>query len=114
MTDVVHKYVSDAIFKRLLVLLFFLNIIDAFATLFWVTNGIADEANPIMYEWLNLGPIAFLSVKLALVSVGVFLLWSFKDYALSKIAIIPGMMMYGFVTIMHFIIAYDSFILGSW
>ena len=48
MTDAIHRYLNDSIFKRILVLLFFLNAVDAFATLYWVTNGIATEANPIM------------------------------------------------------------------
>jgi|MDTB01.2.fsa_nt_gb hypothetical protein len=114
MIDTIHGYLSDSIFKRLLVFLFLLNMIDAFATLYWVTNGIADEANPIMYEWLNLGPMAFISVKLFLVGLGVSLLWAFREHALSKVAIIPGLLMYGTVTVMHCIIAYDSFILGTW
>ena len=114
MTDAIHRYLNDSIFKRSLVLLFFLNAVDAFATLYWVTNGIATEANPIMYEWLNLGPLAFLSVKLTLVTLGVSLLWAFRDYALSKVVIVPGMLMYGFVTVMHCIIAFDTFNLGSW
>ena len=109
MIDRVNRYLSDSIFKRLLILLFSLNALDAFATLYWVMNGIASEANPVMDEWLNLGPIPFIVVKLGLVTVGVYFLWTFRKFKLSKLSVLPVLILYLLVTVMHSLIAYDTF-----
>ena len=106
MIDYVLKFLDDLTFKRVLLLLFLLNIFDAFATLFWVTNGIAAEANPIMHEWLNLGSGLFLAVKLSLVSVGIYFLWAFRDFYLSKLLAVPALGVYCFAAMMHVLIAF--------
>jgi len=112
MIDRVDKYLSDHIFKRLLILLFSLNALDAFATLYWVTNGIATEANPIMAEWLNLGALPFVAAKISLVSIGIYFLWLFRSLRLSKISVLPVLALYLLVTVMHSLIAYDTFFKG--
>lgn len=50
------------------------NLIDMVLTLLVVTTGIAVEANPVMASLLAHGPVTFSLAKLAVVSVGVWVL----------------------------------------
>jgi cytochrome bd-type quinol oxidase subunit 2 len=59
---------------RAATLLLILNVLDAAFTLAWTTAGMAREANPLMVEVLGHSPVLFMVAKLALVSLGVFLL----------------------------------------
>lgn len=52
-----------------------LNLVDAIFTLVYTRLGVAHEANPLMQQALMASPLAFMAVKLALVSLGVLLLW---------------------------------------
>lgn len=52
-----------------------LNIFDAFATITWVNNGIAKEANPLMEILIIHSPALFLLGKMTLVVVGCLILW---------------------------------------
>ena len=52
-----------------------LNVFDAFATLTWVKNGIAREANPLMEVLINHSPSLFLFGKMMLVVGGCLILW---------------------------------------
>lgn len=55
-----------------------LNLADALFTLVYVEAGVATEANPLMHTALRESPVAFMAVKLALVSLGVWLLWRWR------------------------------------
>jgi len=55
-----------------------LNLLDAIFTLLYTSVGIATEANPLMDRALATSPIAFMLAKLALVSLGVWLLWRLR------------------------------------
>jgi len=59
----------------LLVLLFFLNLADAFATYYWVTAGIAEELNPVALALLDIHPYVFLFVKCLFGSLSLVILW---------------------------------------
>jgi hypothetical protein len=61
---------------KYIVLLGILNAIDAFMTYFWVSNGLAEEANPIMAWLINLHISLFVVGKIAIVSFfSLFLLY---------------------------------------
>jgi hypothetical protein len=55
-----------------------LNLVDAIFTLVYVRMGMATEGNPLMGQALSHSPVGFMSVKLALVSGGVLLLWRLR------------------------------------
>lgn len=60
---------------RLLILLVLLNMVDALATVHWVSMG-ATEANPIMAFYLAHSVFAFYAVKTWLIFPPVMMLWS--------------------------------------
>lgn len=55
-----------------------LNLVDAMFTLIYTRVGVATEANPLMAQALAASPLAFMAAKLALVSLGVALLWRLR------------------------------------
>jgi hypothetical protein len=63
---------------RLVYILAVLILIDLTATLFWVTHGLATEANPIMDFFLQYSPLLFIIAKLGLSGVGVYILYYFR------------------------------------
>jgi len=67
--------------RRIIRLVYFLAvliIIDLSATLFWVHNGLATEANPIMDFFLQYSPVLFVLAKLGLSTVGIYILYFFR------------------------------------
>ena len=92
---------NDKIIKSLLIILILLNLVDAFTTIHWVSNGIAYEANPIMNYLLSSGQIPFLFVKVFLVFCGCWLLWVFRKRNFTKISILILLFVYVFIMIKH-------------
>jgi hypothetical protein len=74
------------------------NLLDAILTMVWVGSGVATEANPILAPLL-VWPALFVCVKVALVSLGVWIL---------RAASVRG---YGVATMALGIIAVSSFLL---
>ena len=67
--------------RRIVRLVYFLAaliIIDLTATLLWVHNGLATEANPIMAFFLEFSPLLFVIAKLGLSAVGIWILYYFR------------------------------------
>ncbi|MCA9602508.1 MAG: DUF5658 family protein [Polyangiales bacterium] len=64
--------------KGLLVGTLLFNLLDLVLTLVVVLTGLAIEANPVMAEALDAGPLPFSLVKLALVSMGVWIIWRYR------------------------------------
>ena len=64
---------------RLVYFLAVLIVVDLTATLFWVKNDLATEANPIMDFFLQHSPILFVLAKLGLSGVGLYILYSFRQ-----------------------------------
>tara|TARA_R110002012_G_scaffold295464_1_gene492000 strand:+ start:176 stop:496 length:321 start_codon:yes stop_codon:yes gene_type:complete len=60
-------------------------IIDLTATLFWVSNDLATEANPIMDAFLQVSPVLFVVAKLGLSAVGIWILYYFRKRFKRKI-----------------------------
>tara|TARA_R100001129_G_C5292369_1_gene240042 strand:- start:42 stop:338 length:297 start_codon:yes stop_codon:yes gene_type:complete len=50
------------------------NLVDIYATLWFIKNNLAIEANPLMYEALNIGTAFFIFSKLFLVIGGCYIL----------------------------------------
>jgi len=94
----------------------FLNVLDAAFTLHWVNSGLAEEANPLLSEIAQSHPIFFMSVKLGLVSLGSWLLWSRRHRPLAVIAIFLAFIVYYCVVLYHveFLASLVRAILRGW
>lgn len=63
---------------RLVYILAVLILIDMTATLFWISNNLATEANPLMDFFLQFSPLLFVLAKLGLSGVGIYILYYFR------------------------------------
>lgn len=74
------------------IILYLLNVVDAFFTIYWIGNG-AIELNPLMAFFINLGTLYFLIVKipLAAVMVAILLACSRKSHVKSILLFLTGM-----------------------
>ena len=61
--------------RTIVVAVIVLNLFDAVLTLLWVQLGVATEANVLLEGVLSRSAVLFMVVKMALVSLGVGLLW---------------------------------------
>lgn len=59
-----------------------LNVFDAFATLTWIMQGVAIEANPLMAELIDISPLFFLTVKMGTVICGCLYLWKHRKVSI--------------------------------
>jgi hypothetical protein len=64
-------------------LLFTLNALDAFLTIYWVRNGFATEGNQLMAGLLDMGNAPFLTVKIMVGTVAAIVLsrWGYLRIA---------------------------------
>jgi hypothetical protein len=83
------------------VLLFTLNLIDAFLTVFWVRNGYAPEGNLLMATLLDLGDIPFLAVKVAIGVVAAYSFWNWSQFKLARYGLSAALVAYGAVMGIH-------------
>ena len=81
--------------------IFSLNVIDAVATIIWVSTGLAIEANPMMERLLNYHPLAFLVVKLTLVLLGSILLWRFRERVFAVVVLVSLFLVYYGLLLYH-------------
>lgn len=81
--------------------IFALNVLDALATVFWVSSGLAYEANPLMAELLQVHPGLFALGKLTLVGLGLSLLWRHRDHLLSALSTVVLTVVYLGVVLYH-------------
>tara|TARA_B100001123_G_C15341502_1_gene1035168 strand:- start:5199 stop:5516 length:318 start_codon:yes stop_codon:yes gene_type:complete len=92
---------KNVLFFLALLFLLFLNIFDAFATIYWIENGLAIEANPLMDDWLNLGSNYFLTLKLGIVLFSTLMLWKVRNRKLTYFLLAPVFMIYIYVCAKH-------------
>lgn len=86
----------DGIIRTTLVL----NLLDAVFTLAWVTAGFAEEANPLLTELVRY-PVLFMSAKLALVSLGSWALWRYRQRPTAVVAIFTAFLVYYLILLYH-------------
>lgn len=87
-----------------------LNLLDALFTLFWVVNGLAQEANPLLDEIVQQHPLAFVTAKLGLVSLGSLLLWRYRHRPLAVVGIFVAFLAYYGLLLIH--VDYLAWVLG--
>ena len=78
-----------------------LNVFDVFATLILVGGGYAREGNPLMAKLLELGPLPFALVKIAMVTFGAYCLYCFARHDLAQAGAILACAAYGMLAIYH-------------
>jgi len=77
------------------------NLIDLVSTVTFVTLGYAEEANPLMASLLELGAPVFAAAKIAMVSVGVYVLWRFRHLAVARAGSVAVSAAYGALMLYH-------------
>ena len=77
-----------------IILLLLLNIVDATVTIVVIDAGIAEEINPIMDFFLQMGYIHFLLVKFVAVSLASYVFWHFRDRKSATIGMVLSLCLY--------------------
>ena len=80
--------------SRAILLLFFLNLIDALITLVWVGSGLAPEANNLMATVLDWGVVPFLLIKLGMGAFAGVVLSYGSEYKLARIGVTVALVAY--------------------
>ena len=78
-----------------------MNVLDAILTIYWISAHKAVEANPLLAELAHSHPLRFVTVKLALVSLGSGLLWRLRRNPLAVIGIFAAFLGYYFLLVYH-------------
>jgi len=78
-----------------------LNLLDAIFTLLWVRAGLAREANLMIDRLVEHHALAFFGVKLGLVGMGSWLLWTRRDRPAAVVAIFVAFLAYYLVLLYH-------------
>lgn len=66
------------------ILLFFLNLMDANLTLFWVRTNAATEGNGLMARLIEMGNAPFLLVKVLVGAFSAYVLYRFSRYKVAR------------------------------
>lgn len=85
-----------------------MNIVDGLATYMWVTNGIADEKNPLMDFLINIDPLLFLFLKVFIGSFCIRYFWK-KPHMAPALSVV--FLVYSYVTYLHLNICLHIFLL---
>lgn len=83
------------------VLLFLLNVVDAFLTVYWVRHGYATEGNQLMATLLDLGNFYFILVKVGVGVVAAFCFWNWKEFRLARVGLSVALVLYAGVMGIH-------------
>lgn len=85
----------------LIVAIIVLNVLDAIFTLAWVQSGLAEEANAFMRDLAHEQALFFVVAKVALVSLGCFVLWRRRTHPLAVVSIFVAFAAYYLVLLLH-------------
>lgn len=80
--------------SRAILVLFFLNVVDAVTTLVWVKGDLAPEANHLMATVLEWGVLPFLLIKLGMGAVTGVVLYYGSEYKLARIGVAIALVAY--------------------
>ncbi len=84
-------------------LLFVLNLLDGFLTVFWVHNGFASEGNQMMARLLEVGYVPFLAVKIAVGAIASLVLWHWGNFSLARYGLTVVLAIYISLMGIHFL-----------
>jgi hypothetical protein len=96
---------APPILRVVVVALVILNLLDAVFTLTWVQLGVATEANVLLSHVLDASAVAFVLVKIGLVSLGVELLWRQRRRPLAVLGLVICFLAYNVLLVYHLGIA---------
>lgn len=91
----------DRLLHAVLGLTVVFNLLDAAFTLFAVRSGLAVEANPLMNELLSHGPMSFMLGKVAMVSLGILLLWRLRRLRMAMVGSVAAFLTYAGIVGWH-------------
>jgi len=94
---------SDRTVKISLFLLFFLNIVDATATITLINAGLVKEWNPLMNAAIEHSVFCFVFFKLLAVYTACVIFWYFRDWKAARIGMIGCLIGYSLL-LLHFCI----------
>lgn len=94
-----------SLLRVVVVSLVVLNLLDAVFTLVWVEAGIATEANVLLEGVLSQSAVGFMLVKMALLSLGVSVLWRQRHKRLAVVGLATACLVYNSVLVYHLGIA---------
>tara|TARA_R110002074_G_scaffold13961_4_gene49159 strand:- start:680 stop:976 length:297 start_codon:yes stop_codon:yes gene_type:complete len=77
-----------------LILLLLLNIVDATVTIIVIDAGIAEEVNPIMNFFLQMGYLHFLFVKFLTVFLASYVFWKYRARKAAAVGMIFSLCSY--------------------
>lgn len=77
------------------------NLFDAIFTIVYTDLGLAREANPLLEPALAGSPLLFMAIKLALVSMGVALLWRLRHRRTAAAGLIASAAAYAWLIAYH-------------
>ncbi len=83
------------------VLLLVLNLLDGLFTLTFLQLDVAEELNPLMRMAYEHSPLAFMAVKVTIVSLGLTLLCLHRSMRISQRAIQAGAALYVVIDVYH-------------
>lgn len=78
-----------------------LNLLDAIFTLFWVETGLAVEANVLLQTPIEEHPLAFVLIKISLVSLGSLILWKRRHHTLAVVGLFGVFLVYYTILLYH-------------
>jgi hypothetical protein len=87
----------EGILKAVLVM----NPFDAMMTLWWVSSGLATEANPFLEQIVTEYGFLFVVSKISLVMLGTTLLWRYRTRPLAVLGIFAAFLVYYEVFLIH-------------
>ena len=90
-------------------LLFALNLLDAFLTLYWVRNGFATEGNGLMAKLLDIGDFPFLAVKLLVGAIAAVVFWKWRNLRIAKYGLALTLVIYTGLMGVHFLTGLSAF-----
>lgn len=97
----------EGIVKAVLVM----NLFDALMTLWWVSSGLATEANPFLEQIVTEHGFLFVVSKISLVILGTTLLWRYRTRPLAVIGIFAAFLVYYEVILIH--LSFASLLIGE-
>ena len=92
---------KPGVFYSLLFFIVIANAFDAICTISWVQAGVAVEANPLMAFLLDQSAALFFCVKMSVVILAVGILYSRRHDRLAKALVIPVVLVYAVILVMH-------------
>lgn len=93
---------NENIFAFNILCVFLFNAADAVFTSIWLRLGVAKEANPLMnWVYQSWGESTFIIVKIVVCTLALYVLWTLRERILTKLMIIPIMIVYTVVTGLH-------------